>query len=118
MAAGAVAPARYQRWLHLAWVVAALLSPAILRLVAHREGPVLDLFWMAGLSLSLVRSSSWSTWRLPARWRVFAGGWALIVSLAWPVLFARETGFDLRVLSDEGAINSWAQLTAPQVVAW
>jgi O-Antigen ligase len=118
IAIGLCTPASLRHWLHAAWIVAAMLSPALLRAVTDREGPVLDLFWMAGMSASLLRTASWAQWRLPAQWRVFAGSWALVVSLAWPVLLARETGFDLRVLRDEGAINSWAMLSAPQVAAW
>jgi hypothetical protein len=103
---------------HAVWVIAAPLTPAILGLLSGREGPVLDLVWMAGLAGSLVRSLPWSTWSFPATWRVLLGGWALTLSLAWPVLVAREIGFDVRVLYDTGAINSWALLSAPQVVAW
>ena len=104
--------------MHTAWVAMAMLSPAVLRAITSREGPVLDLFWMAGLSASLLRSESWSRWIMPERWRVPAGGVALTLALAWPVLLAREIGFDPRTLTDEGAINSWALLTAPQVAAW
>src|SRR5262245_8861613 len=104
--------------MHVAWVVAAMFAPALLRAVTSREGPVLDLFWMAGLSASLIRTASWSRWTLPPRWRALAGGLALTVSLAWPVILARETGFDIGGLTDEGAINSWGLLSAPQVAAW
>ncbi|HEV8319787.1 MAG TPA: O-antigen ligase family protein [Vicinamibacterales bacterium] len=103
---------------HAVWVIAAPLAPATLGLLSGREGPVVDLVWMIGLTGSLVRSLSWSTWTFPATWRVLLGGWALALSLAWPVLVAREIGFDVRVLHDTGAINSWAFLSAPQVVAW
>src|SRR5262245_61684319 len=32
------------------WLFAAAVAPALLRLLAGREGPVLDLVWMAGLA--------------------------------------------------------------------
>src|SRR6266540_6192204 len=38
------------------WVVAAPLAPALLRLLTGREGPVLDLIWMAGLAGALLRA--------------------------------------------------------------
>jgi hypothetical protein len=116
--AGAVTPASRRSAMHTAWIATAMLSPAVLRAITSREGPVLDLFWMAGLSVSLLRSESWSRWSLPERWRAPAGGVALTLALAWPVLLAREIGFDPRTLTDEGAINSWALLNAPQVAAW
>jgi uncharacterized membrane protein len=116
--AGAFTPASRRSAMHTAWVAAAMLSPAVLRAITSREGPVLDLFWMAGLSASLLRSELWSRWSMPERWRAPAGGVALMLALAWPVLLAREIGFDPRTLTDQGAINSWALLTAPQVAAW
>jgi hypothetical protein len=115
---GALTPASRRSAMHTAWVATAMLSPAVLRAITSREGPVLDLFWMAGLSASLLRSESWSRWSVPERWRVPVGGVALTLALAWPVLLAREIEFDPRTLTDEGAINSWAMLTAPQVAAW
>jgi len=116
--AGALTPASRRSTMRTAWLAMAMLSPAVLRAITSREGPVLDLFWMAGLSASLLRSESWSRWSMPARWRAPAGGVALTFALAWPVLLAREIGFDPRTLTDEGAINSWALLNAPQVAAW
>jgi hypothetical protein len=116
--AGALTPASRRSAMHTAWIAAAMLAPAVLRTITSREGPVLDLFWMAGLSASLLRSQSWSRWTLPETWQVPAGGVALTFALAWPVLLAREIGFDPQTLTDEGAINSWALLTAPQVAAW
>ena len=57
-------------------------------------------------------------WSLPPAWRLLLGGWALILSLAWPIVVARELAFDWHTLGDEAAINSWAMLTAARVVAW
>jgi O-Antigen ligase len=115
---GLLVPTRLLPSLDVLWIVLAMLSPGVLRGAMHREGPVLDLFWMAGLSASLLRTAPWSQWTLPPRWRVFAGGWALTLALAWPVLMGREVNFDPHVLVDDGAINSWGMLSAPQVVAW
>jgi hypothetical protein len=104
--------------IHAFWLLVAPLAPAVLRIVTQREGPILDLIWMAGLTGTLLRSVSWSGWALPTGWRVLVGGWALTLSLAWPVIVLREISFDPRLLRDMGAVNSWAQLAAPQVVAW
>lgn len=100
------------------WLFAAPLVPAIVGRLAHREGPVLDLVWMAGLAASLIRTTNWSRWSLPASWRPLVGGWALALSLAWPVLVARELAFDPRIIADAGAINTWARLSAAQVSTW
>jgi len=116
--AGVLTPRSRRSTVHTAWIVAGMLSTPILRALTSREGPILDLFWMAGLTASLLRSESWVHWRLPDRWRAPAGGVALTLALAWPILLGREIGFDLRALTDEGAINSWALMTAPQVAVW
>jgi hypothetical protein len=100
------------------FITAAPLMASVLWRATGREGPVLDLIWLAGLAGALLRASSWLRWHLPPAWRVLLGGWALTLSLSWPVLVAREIGFDPRVLWDVGAINSWAMLGAPQVVSW
>src|SRR5688572_18359328 len=79
-------------------VLAAPVAPAVLRLLAGREGEVLDLVWMAGLAGALLRSTSWSRWTLPPVWRPLLGGWALALAFAWPVFVVRELGFDPAVL--------------------
>jgi hypothetical protein len=101
-----------------AWLLIAAIAPAFLRLLAGREGPVLDLVWMAGLAGGLARAGSWSQWAMPFPWNVLVGGWTLALSLAWPVLAAREAGFRLAGFSDAGAINSWSLMPAPQAAVW
>jgi hypothetical protein len=100
------------------WLFVAAVSPALLRLVAGREGPVLDLVWMAGLAGSLLRTIRWSQWTMPFPWNVLIGGWTLALSLAWPVLVAREVGFRLDGFHDFGALNAWSLLPAPQAALW
>lgn len=100
------------------WLALAILAPAFLRLLAGREGPVLDFVWMAGLTGALIRSTPWTQWRLRYPSNVLIGGWTLTLSLAWPVLVGREVGFRLAGLYDTGAINSWSQLSGPQSAVW
>jgi hypothetical protein len=100
------------------WLFVAAIAPALLRLLAGREGPVLDIVWMAGLSGAMLRNVQWTRWMLPAPWNVLIGGWTLALSLAWPVLVARETGFRVGGFFDFGAINSWLLIPAPQAAVW
>lgn len=116
--AGWILPAIVPRWAAALWLFLAPLAPAIVGHVTHREGPVLDLVWMAGLAATLIRMAAWSRWELPAGWRPLIGGWALTLSLAWPVIAFREIGFDPSVAADTGAVNSWAMMNAPHVFAW
>jgi hypothetical protein len=100
------------------WLFVAAIAPAPLRLLAGREGPVLDIVWMAGLAGSLLRTTQWSRWTMPFPWNVLIGGWTLALSLSWPVLVAREVGFRLSGFQDVGAINSWSLMSAPQAAVW
>jgi hypothetical protein len=100
------------------WLFVAAVAPALLRLLAGREGPVLDIVWMAGLTGSLLRTMSWSRWTMPFPWNVLIGGWTLALSLSWPVLVAREIAFRMSGFSDAGAINSWSLMSAPQAAVW
>ena len=106
------------RWAAALWLFVAPLAPAIIGHLTHREGPVVDLVWISGLAATLIRMTSWSRWELPGGWRPLIGGWALTLSLAWPVIALREIGFDPRIALDTGAVNSWAMLSAPHVFAW
>jgi hypothetical protein len=100
------------------WLGVAIVAPAALRLLTGREGPVLDLIWMAGLAGGLLRITPWSRWTMPFPLSVLIGGWALALSLGWPVLVAREIGFRMAGFQDEGAINSGSMLPAPQAAMW
>jgi hypothetical protein len=114
-------------WLAAGWradgvlsacLVAAPVAPALLRLATGRDQPVLDIVWMAAMSGGLLRGASWSRWALLPSWRPLAGGWALALALAWPVLLAREAGFEPEGLRDAGAVVSWASWPAPFAASW
>lgn len=113
LAAGAPRP-----WVVGVWTAVAILAPAPLRLLAGREGPVLDLFWMAGLTASLLRLGTWHGWSLQGWMRAGAVAWALTLVLAWPVLAARELSFSPQLMLDFGSVNAWTGWTAPHVVSW
>ena len=104
---------------HTMWLIIAPLAPAALLSVAQREGPVVDLVWMAGLTGALLRTQSWSKWSIPDGWKPLVGGWALTICLAWPVIVAREAGFTLDGLWDDGKLVSfYGQVSAPQAIGW
>jgi hypothetical protein len=74
--------------------------------------------WLAAVVGALLPSMCLTRWNLPAAWRVLLGGWALTLSLAWPIVVAREIGFDLRLFGDTATINSWAGMSAAEVSGW
>ena len=83
------------------WIAVAPLAPALLRLATGREGPVLDVVWMAGLAGALLRAGAGVGWSLPPLWRLLLGGWALVLTLAWPIVVARELDFHWHTLRDD-----------------
>jgi len=104
---------------HTMWLIVAPLAPAALLAVAGREGPVVELVWIAGLTGAMLRTISWSKWAIPDGWKPLVGGWALTVCLAWPVIVAREAGFSFDGLFDAGKLVSYyGQVTAPQAIGW
>ena len=104
---------------HTMWLIIAPLAPAALLALAGREGPVVELVWMAGLTGALLRTLSWSKWSIPDGWKPLVGGWALTVCLGWPVIVAREAGFTVDGLFDDGKLVSYyGQITAPQAIGW
>ena len=100
------------------WVVLAPLAPVLLLYAFGRQGTVVDVVWMAGLTGSIIRMISWSRWTMAPVWSVLLGGWALALALAWPVVVLREAGFGLHALQDMSEFNSWAMVPAPQVISW
>ncbi|MDA1185959.1 MAG: hypothetical protein O2930_15115, partial [Acidobacteria bacterium] len=80
--------------------------------------PVVQSIWLAAVVGGLLPSIHVTRWKLPPAWRVLLGGWALTLSLAWPIVVAREVGFDPRVWADTATINSWAGMSASEVSGW
>jgi hypothetical protein len=118
LVAGWLSAGTSRPWVITAWAAAAVLAPAPLRLLAGREGPALDVFWMAGLTASLMRTTAWGGWTLGPGTRLLAAAWALTLAIGWPVLAARELAFTPALLFDFGAVNAWTGWTAPHVVSW
>ena len=104
---------------HTMWLIIAPLAPAVLLAIAGREGPVVELVWIAGLTGAMLRTISWSKWSIPDGWKPLVGGWALTVCLVWPIIVAREAGFTFDGLFDAGKLVSYyGQVTAQQAIGW
>jgi len=104
---------------HTMWLIIAPLAPAVLLAAANREGPVVELVWIAGLTGAMLRTISWSKWSIPDGWKPLVGGWALTVCLVWPIIVAREAGFTFDGLFDAGKLVSYyGQVTAQQAIGW
>jgi hypothetical protein len=79
-------------------MAALYLTPAILLVVNDGENFSLDTIWLLpllGLALSGPGAAEWS---LPRRWQWPLIVWAMIVSIAWPIVFLREANFALWIL--------------------
>ena len=98
--------------------------PIVIAVVSGSTGsvggaePVVQSVWLAAVVGALLPSMGLTRWNLPPAWRVLLGGWALTLSLAWPIVVAREISFDPRVWADTATINSWAGMSASEVSAW
>src|SRR5690349_19286244 len=74
------------------------LSPALLLLLGIGPDFSKDMVWLAplvGLCISGPRAFEWS---LPKRWQWPLITWAMIVAVAWPIVFLREADFALWIL--------------------
>ena len=79
-------------------IAAMYLTPAILLVVNDGENFSLDTIWLLPL-LGLVLSGPGALeWSLPRRWQWPLITWAMIVSIAWPIVFLREADFALWIL--------------------
>ena len=94
------------------------IAPVVLAKLTGASDPVHHTVWMVALAGCVVHRIPLLKWAFPEGWRALAGGWALTLSLAWPVLVARESGFDLSRLFDTSSVNSWALMTTAQVTGW
>lgn len=79
-------------------MAATYLTPAILLVVNDGENFSLDTIWLLPL-LGLVLSGPGALeWSLPRRWQWPLITWAMIVAIAWPIVFLREADFALWIL--------------------
>lgn len=82
------------------------LSPAILLALQINEDYKKDIVWLLpliGLCLSDWRAREWA---LPSRWQWPLVTWAMIVSIAWPIVFLREADFALWILPLQRVSNT------------
>lgn len=97
-----------QRWRSIAMPVlmaALYLTPAILYISLNAVDYSLDMLWILPL-LGLILSDRPLQWSLPSRWQWPLITWALIVSIAWPIVFLRELDFAPWILPLQRVSNS------------
>jgi O-antigen ligase/polysaccharide polymerase Wzy-like membrane protein len=117
----AVSLACARRWVRTPLVVSALAAIAPVVLAALTRMTALNVFYtviLAALFGALLPTLGTKGWHLPSLWRLPIAIWALTLSLGWPVMIVREAGLRLGTLRDNGALDTWALLTTPQVESW
>jgi hypothetical protein len=93
---------------------ATYLTPAILLVVNDGENFSLDTIWLLPLLGVVLSGPGVLEWSLPRRWQWPLITWAVIVSIAWPIVFLREADFALwilplaRVSNTSVGIDPWA----------
>jgi len=75
------------------------LLPAILIGWGINENYSFDYGWLMPMTGLMLSGPGLRRWSLPARWQWPLVTWAAIVALSWPIVFLRETDFDLDVLA-------------------
>lgn len=82
------------------------LTPAILYLAINAVDYSLDAIWILPV-LGLILSDRGALhWSLPVRWQWPLVTWAVIVTIAWPIVFLREADFALWILPLERVSNT------------
>lgn len=96
-------------------MAALYLTPAIYLALRGGEDFSLDTIWILPL-LGLILSGSgvWQ-WSLPSRWQWPLITWAVLVSIAWPIVFLREADFALWILPLERVSNTSIGISPWQV---
>jgi len=92
------------------------LGPALLTALLHVAA--LNIFYtllLTALFGALLPRLRLDRWALPGWWALLLGTWGLTLALGWPVMIVREAGLRLGTLRDNGALDTWALLTTPQV---
>src|ERR1044072_8445155 len=74
------------------------LSPASLRLLGIGAAFSKDIVWVLPLAGLCLSGSGALKWSLPGRWQWPLITWAMVVAIAWPIVFLREADFALWIL--------------------
>ncbi|HUQ86969.1 MAG TPA: O-antigen ligase family protein [Vicinamibacterales bacterium] len=74
-------------------MAALYLTPAILNLAFNAVDYGLDSIWILPLLGVILSDRSALDWSLPDSWRAPLITWSVLVAIAWPIVFLRETDF-------------------------
>jgi hypothetical protein len=104
------------RGIGLPIVLAAMyVMPAIFLAVRGGEDFSLDTVWMLPLLGLLLSGTGVWQWSLPSRWQWPLITWAVLVSIAWPIVFLREADFNPWILPLERVSNTSIGISPWQV---
>jgi hypothetical protein len=89
-------------------MAALYLTPAVLLVTLGNRGRGYgqDVIWILPLLGLTLAGRGALEWSLPARWRFSLISWAVIVAIAWPIVFFRESDFALWILPLERVSNT------------
>jgi O-antigen ligase len=98
-----------ERWRSIAMPVlmaSLYLTPAILYLAFNAVDYSLDSIWILPVLGLILSDRGALNWSLPDRWQWPLITWAVIVSIAWPIVFLREADFALWILPLQRVSNT------------
>jgi hypothetical protein len=96
----------------------AYLVPATFLLALDRYATAYQTIWWGALLGAIVGTITLRHWAVPPRWRLAIAFWGLAVSLAWPIVIAREADFTLALLSNYHTSTSGLGGPPPVVAVW
>jgi O-antigen ligase len=96
-------------------LAATYVAPVLLLIFNDGQKFSLDIVWLLPLLGLILSGRDLLRWSLPLRWQWPLVTWALIVSVAWPIVFLREADFRLWILPLERVSNTSIGISPWQV---
>jgi hypothetical protein len=96
-------------------LAATYVAPVLLLIFNDGQKFSLDIVWILPLLGLILSGPGALRWSLPSRWQWPLVTWALIVAIAWPIVFLREADFRLWILPLERVSNTSVGISPWQV---